>query len=46
MVNDCEKVELSVFSYVDRDTAISQGLAFWTGDGNPGIQVGRDRDIQ
>jgi hypothetical protein len=26
-------------SYVDRDKAIDTGLAFWTDDGTPGIQV-------
>lgn len=46
MESESDWAELSDFSYVDRDAAISQGLAFWTGDGNPGIQVGRDRDIQ
>lgn len=26
-------------SYVDRPTALQEGLAFWTQDGIPGIQV-------
>lgn len=32
--------DLPPYSYVNRDKAFEDGLAFWTSDGIPGIQVG------